>query len=58
MAFKNFGRWLGDSVIAQQRFAQRCRFALRSRHLFIARRAKRMNDFIDQLGIVRRIHAN
>src|SRR5439155_12166993 len=44
--------WLGDAVIAQQRFAECRQFAFRPRNLFIARCAERTDDFIDQLRIV------
>src|SRR4030095_10323191 len=50
---QKLGRWPGDAVIAQQRFAEGRRFASRSRNLFIAGGAKRVADFINQLWIVR-----
>ena len=31
--------WLGDAIVAQQRFSQRCRRAFQPRNLFIARGA-------------------
>src|SRR5438874_13377465 len=45
-------RRLRDAVIAQQRFAQRGWFPPGPRDLFIAGRAERMDDFIDQLWVV------
>src|SRR5580765_799170 len=50
--------WLGDAVIAQQGFSQRCWLAFQPRNLFIARGAERMNDFINENRVIRWIHAD
>src|SRR4029450_1366142 len=54
--FQKLGSWLRDAVIAQQRFAECCRQSLRSRDLLRAGGAKRVNDFVDELRIVCRVH--
>ena len=49
---QKLGRWLRDTVIAQQRFAE-CRwFPSGSRDFFITGRAERTDDFIDQFWVV------
>src|SRR5438094_3009307 len=49
---QKLGRWLGDTVIAQQRFAKCGWFPPGAWNLFSAGRAERMNDFIDQFRVV------
>ena len=49
--------WLGDAVIAQQRFAECRRFAFRPRDLFATGRAERTDNFIDQFWIVRCVNS-
>src|SRR5882762_10279987 len=45
-------RWLGDTVIAQQCFAEGGWFPSWPRHFFITGRAERMDDFIYQFWVV------
>src|SRR5437016_6931769 len=54
---QKLGRWLRDAVIAQQHFAECRRFAFRPRDLFIAGRAERTNDCINQLWIARCVNS-
>ena len=51
--FQKFRRRLGDAAIAEERFAQG-RLALRSLHFLFAGRADCLEDFVDELRIVRR----
>ena len=47
---------LRNTIIAQQRFAERGWFASGPWHLFIAGRAECVDHFINQLWIVRRVN--
>ena len=53
---QEFRSHLGDAVIPQQAFAQCRRHAPVARDLLVALRVERLEDFIDKIGIVRRIN--